>query len=228
MLSNSRLLSALWLSLPEPLQQLFAKLTLMDYALLGLGLGLCLVIFSLGLLLRFHQAKTRLLQDVRQSASPMVFSQPDSMLDEYRQALKALQIDSGEWVGPLEPSLPFAGISKGLLARSYRHAFLVLRQVCLCTAYLQALTGLAVLYTEQYRLRPQSTVVTPAVVLDSIHKLAQELHAPLMALRQLDEPVAWRSNEDVPDVVRQFDAGTFWQDALRTEMVLLPVRKESV
>ena len=37
MLSNSRFLSDLWLSLPEPLQQLFAKLTVMDYALLGLG-----------------------------------------------------------------------------------------------------------------------------------------------------------------------------------------------
>ena len=225
MLSNSRFVSDLWLSLPEPLHQLLAKLTLMDYALLGLGIGLCLAILSLGLLLRFYQAKTRLLQDARQTSFPLVFGQSDSIGDEYRQALKAFHLDLGEVVDPLGPSLPFAGMSKGLLARSYRHAFRLLRQVCLCTAYLQALTALVVLYTEQYRQRP--TGPTPAAMLESIHKLARELHAPLMALRRLEEPVTWRSDEDIPDALRQFDAGAFLQDTTRTETVLLAVPKVS-
>ena len=82
--------------------------------------------------------------------------------------------------------------------------------------------------TDRSRLRPRSTGAPPAVVLDSIHKLAQALRAPLMALRRLDEPVAWRRDEDVPDAIRQFDAIAFWQDARRTETVGLPVRKARV
>lgn len=225
MLSNSRFVSDLWLSLPEPLHQLLTKLTLMDWALLGLGLGLCLALLSLGLLLRFYQAKTRLLQDVRQTSFALVLSQPDSILDEYREAIKAFHIDPGEVVDPLGPSLPFARISKGLLARSYRHAFLLLRQVCLCTAYLQALTALVVLYTEQYRQRP--TGPTPAAMLESIHKLARELHAPLLALRRLEEPVIWRRDEDIPNALRQFDADAFLQNTIRTETVLLAVPNAS-
>ena len=158
--------------------------------------------------LRVFHGVRRMRHD-RQTSYPLAFSQHDLILDDYRQEFRALQIDPGELMRPLGPSLPFAGISKGLLARTYRHAFLVLRQVCLCTAYLQALTGLVVLYTEQYRLRPRSTGPPPAVMLESIHKLAQELHAPLMALRRLDEPVAWRSDEDIPNALRQFDAGAF-------------------
>jgi hypothetical protein len=227
MLSNSRLLSDLWLSAPEPLTQLIAKLTLMDYAMLGFGFGLCLAVISLGLLLRFYQAKTRLLHILRESASPLDLSHHDAMLDHYQQELKGLRLDHGDRAGLSDSALPFAGISKGLLARSYRHAFLVVRQMCLCAIYLQALTGLVVLYTEQYRQRPLPTGPTPAAVLDIIHKLEQALQEPLVALRQMEEPVVWRSDTDIPAPVRHFDASAFWQDAMRTETILLPQHKVS-
>jgi hypothetical protein len=228
MLSNSRLLSDLWLSAPEPLTQLIAKLTLVDCALLGIGLGLCLAIISLVLLLRFYQAKTRLLHTLRESASPLALSDHNTILDHYQQELQGLQLDNGALVRPPDPSLPFPGVSKGLLARSYRHAFLVTRQMCMCAIYLQALTGLVVLYTEQYRQRPRPTGPTPAQMLDIIHKLEQALQEPLVALRQMEEPVAWRSDTDIPAPVRHFDARAFLQDVIRTETVLLPHRKASV
>jgi hypothetical protein len=228
MLSNSRLLSDLWLSAPEPLTQLIAKLTLLDYAMLGIGFGLCLAVISLGLLLRFYQAKTRLLHTLRESSSPLDLSHHDTILDHYQQELKSLRLDNGDVVGSSDPALPFAGISKGLLARSYRHAFLVVRQMCMCAIYLQALTGLVVLYTEQYRQRPLPTRPTPAAVLDIIHKLEQALQEPLVALRQMEEPVIWRSDTDIPAPVRHFDANAFLQDAMRTGTILLPQHKASV
>jgi hypothetical protein len=227
MLSNSRLLSDLWLSAPEPLTQLIAKLTLMDYALLGIGFGLCLATLSLALLLRFYQAKTHLLHALREGSSPLDLSHHDTMLDHYQQELKGLRLDNGDLVGALDPALPFPGISKGLLARSYRHAFLMVRQLCMCAIYLQALTGLVVLYTEQYRQRPLPTGPTPAAVLDIIHKLEQALQEPLVSLHQMEEPVVWRSDTDIPEPVRHFDASAFLQVAIRTETVLLPHRKAS-
>lgn len=228
MLVNTSLFSDFWLSAPDPLQQLIAKLTWMDYALLGIGFGLCLVAISLVLLLRFYQAKTRLLHAVRNTASPSVLRDHDTIRDHYRQELEVLQPDNGEFVELLGLSLPFPGLSKSLLARSYRHAFLVMRQMCTCAAYLQALTGLVVLYTDQYRLHPLPTGPTPAVVLDTIHKLAQELQEPLRALRRMDEPLAWRSDEDIPASVRHFDAQAFLQDIVRTKTVLLPHHKARV
>ena len=228
MLSNSRLLSDLWLSTPEPLKQLIEKLTLTDVALLGIGIGLCLALFSLGLLLRFYQAKTRLLQNIRQTSSPLDLSHHDTIRDAYRQEIEGLHPNPDELMRPLCPSLPFTGISKGLLARSYRHAFLVVQQVCTCAVYLQALTALIVLYTEAYRQGQRPTGPTPSAVLDTIHKLAQELQVPLMALRQLDEPVLWRCDEDIPTAIRHFDAEAFLQDAIRAETVLLTHHKVSV